>query len=318
MVLTNGPECANAREAAAMYGNLKDRVFLVTGASSGIGFETALSLVRAGGTVIMACREGNKSHQARDRILLEANESTVILIDLDLGSEESVKKCVDAFLALELPLDALVNNAGINGVEKWGPGIETQFAVNFLGHFYLTFLLHQKLLDTPGSRVVCISSESHCRVQETNFDLNKELPPKEENYDSLHGYAFSNLARIWWVRVLSQKVPYPVVSLHPGVVAGTGMLQHMSLWSKIKQLWLIAMWEGKSALAGQNVGQVAKTQTWAAVAPSEIIACLSGLYLNGNAGYSLGVPMQVSELAGNNKYAEAAFAFAERYFKCKY
>lgn len=75
--------------------------------------------------------------------------------------------------------------------------------------------------------LVIVSSESHRRVRTCGFDFEKECPPPAERYDSLHAYAFSNLCRVLWARALAPTVPYPVVSLHPGVVTGTGMVQHM-------------------------------------------------------------------------------------------
>uniref|UniRef100_A0A7S0A010 Protochlorophyllide reductase n=1 Tax=Pyrodinium bahamense TaxID=73915 RepID=A0A7S0A010_9DINO len=308
---------------ARSSGSLTGKVFIVTGSSSGIGKECVKALYAAGGTVFMACRPGAKASAALAEVrnttgAAEAGEGVgkVELLDLDLGLRPSVEACAAAFNARGLPLHALINNAGINGVPKWAaftPGIETQFAVNFLGHFQLTRLLHDRLKTTPGARVIIVSSESHRRVQEGGFDLDCELRTVSSGngYDPLHAYAFSNLCRIWWARQLASEVSYPVVCLHPGVIGGTGMMQHMSMQDAIRQVCLMLIWELAPVLAGMKISEGARTQTWAAVVPTEEITDISGAYLNGNPGQELGKPDTPSHLAQNDELARRIVVFAE-------
>ena len=307
---------AIAAEVAKSHGTLAGKVFLVTGCSNGIGFECAKALYGAGATVVMACRSGPKSAQAKEEILKAApSDAPIHLLDVDLGNVSSVDKCAEDFKKLNLPLDCLICNAGINGVPKWGlytPGVETQFAVNFLGHFRLATLLDGKLRSTANSRLVIVSSESHRRVIEENFDIEREMPPRKDNYHDLHAYAFSNLCRILWARALAKRVPYPVVSLHPGVCGGTGMLQHMGWWAVLRQVWLVLTWERESLMAGQSIPQVAATQTWAAVVP--VGNLVTGSYLNGNADQTLGAPNTASVLGQSDELAEKVYTFAEQYF----
>ena len=308
-----------AAEVASCHGSLAGKVFMITGCSNGIGLECAKALYGAGATVVMACRSGSKSEHAKAQILKGAFEEPqpLHLLDVDLGSPASVKKCAEAFKELHLQLDCLICNAGINGVPSWGlytPGVETQFAVNFLGHFQLATLLDGKLRSTADSRLVIVSSESHRRVAEGEFDIDRELPPREESYNDLQAYAFSNLCRVLWARALAKRVPYPVVSLHPGVVGGTGMLQHMGWLARLRQIWLVLQWERRSALAFQTLPQVAATQTWAAVEPVARLAKLSGAYLNGNAGNALGAADVPSALAQNDELAEKVLDYAEQHF----
>ena len=312
---------ATAAEVAGRQGNLGGKVYMVTGCSNGIGLECAKALYAAGGTVVMACRSGSKSARAQEILSLETGDlqKRLHLLDVDLGSWTSVEKCAQAFIDLNLPLDGLICNAGINGVPTWGlytPGVETQFAVNFLGHYHLATLLDSKLRSTANSRLVILSSESHRRVIEKGFDLERELPPREENYNDLHAYAFSNLCRILWARALAKKVPYPVVSVHPGVSANTGMLQHMGFGAFLRQIWCVLRWEPKSFFALQSLPQVAATQTWAAVEPAQL-AALSGAYLNGNADKTLGVPDMPSDLAQREELAEKVVEYAEQYFAAR-
>jgi NAD(P)-dependent dehydrogenase (short-subunit alcohol dehydrogenase family) len=167
-----------------------------------------------------------------------------------------VRACAAAFLALDLPLTALVNNAGLNGVPEWGvqtPGIETQFAVNAVGAFLLINLLEARIGSTPGGRVVQMASESHHRI--TSWT---PPPPPQAGYDPLAAYAYSNLCRILWVRAKAKRLAsdaaagkpsFPIVSLHPGVVGGTGMLQHMTYKLILQQVWLIVRTELRGCAA---------------------------------------------------------------------
>jgi len=102
-----------------------------------------------------------------------ADGPAVHLIELDLGVPDSVRACVATFLELRLPFDTLINNAGINAVKTWRkftPGIESQFAINYVGHFMLTKLFDEKLCGTPGAHVVIVASESHRRVLAVDAD----------------------------------------------------------------------------------------------------------------------------------------------------
>lgn len=306
-----------AAQLAIHYGSLQGKVFLVTGASNGIGEECARSLAAAGGTVVMACRAGAKAQSAADKVRARAPGAAVHLIDCDLGSPKSVRACAKAFLDLGLPLHALVNNAGINGAAKWAqhtPGIETQLAVNFLGHFLLHQLLHTTLEATPGARVVNVSSESHRRISAKGFNLKNELPPPEAAYDSLRAYAFSNLCRILWSRELARRVPYPVICLHPGVVGGTGMLQHMGVCTTLRQVWLAVWWELRPSNTLQDLAGGARTQTWCAVAPVTDLARLNGKYLSGNPDQVFCEPVETSPLGARDDLAKEVYAFAEGFF----
>eukprot|EP00434_Breviolum_minutum_P038655 symbB.v1.2.034296.t1/scaffold4400.1/size40136/1 len=308
--MVHGPDATN--EDIIMCDLAPSLEAILNGCSNGIGLECAKALYAAGGTVVMACRSGSKSARAQEEILsLESGDrqKRLHLLDVDLGNWTSVEKCAQAFIGLNLPLDCLICNAGINGVPTWGlytPGVETQFAVNFLGHYHLATLLDGKLRSTANSRLVIVSSETHRRVSEKGFDLERELPPREQNYKDLHAYAFSNLCRTLWARALATKVPYPVVSVHPGLSANTGMLQHMGFGAFVRQIWCVLRWEPKSFFTLQSLPQVAATQTWAAVEPVSQLAALSGAYLNGNAGKTLGVPDTPSELAQREELAEKA------------
>ena len=282
--------CASATTVVRAAGDLDGRVFLITGASNGIGFECAKALILGGArAVVVASRPGSKAAAAADALAALSPAGTrVHLIEVDLGSLSSVRACARSFLALEdgqLPLHALINNAGINGVAEWGaetPGIETQFAVNCVGAFLLTELLEARIASTPGGRVVQLASEAHHRVTSWTAP-----PPLPQAYDPLHAYAYSNLCRILWIKAKAKRASFPLVSLHPGVVGGTGMVRHMTLGLVLRQVALVLWWELAGLLKFHSLEQVAACQTWAAVAPVEEVRAVNGAYLNGNGNPNL-------------------------------
>jgi len=296
-----------AYEVAEAYGSLKSRVIAITGCSSGLGLQTALAVSRAGATVVMFCRKGAKATKAKARI--EEEGGKVHMIACDLGNIESVKSAAKAFDDLHLPLHSLVNNAGINGVPTWGkfsPGMETHFAVNYLAHCALVVLLHKHLSATKGARVVNLASESHRRV--SKFDVDTMIPPREKNYDEIHAYAFSNFCRILWTRKLASKVDYPVVCIHPAVVAqGSSMLQHTNLLGLLRQSLTVLWWEWRPWNRMQSPQEGARTQTWCATAPLREIARVNGAYLNGNANATLYQSEAPSKLAAGEENDDDLF-----------
>jgi len=312
-----------AAQVGLHYGKLTDKVFLITGASSGIGLECAKALVGAGATVFIACRPGAKALAAAEQLEAagEAVGGKVHVLECDLGSQDSVKSCANKFLGHQLPLHALINNAGLNGVPTWGqftPGVESQFAVNFLGHFLLTQLLHEILVSTEGARVVNIASESHRSICEERFDMKKQLPPKKSAYSPLRAYAFSNLCRILWTRQLARNVPYPVVCVHPSVVGGTGMMQHMDLFLKVRQVCRALWWELRPNNPLQTLEQGARAQTWLAVAPLQEVRELSGTYICGNLegrrSLSWRGVIDTTAVAARDDLASDVYNFATSYF----
>ncbi len=138
------------------------RTFLVTGANTGIGFETARVLARKGGRVLLGCRSEERAAGAIERIRAESPEADVEFLPLDQADLASVRAAAER-AAAEPRLDVLVNNAGIMGVPRTltVDGFEAQFAVNHLGTFALTGLLLPKLEETEGSRVVITASLAH-------------------------------------------------------------------------------------------------------------------------------------------------------------
>jgi NAD(P)-dependent dehydrogenase (short-subunit alcohol dehydrogenase family) len=140
--------------------DLTGRTAVVTGANSGLGFESALALARAGADVVLACRDQAKGSAALDRIVASVPDATVSLAPLDLADLASVAAFATAFAGDHDGLDILLNNAGVMAIPRreTADGFEMQFGTNHLGHFALTAHLLDRLLARPGARVVTVSS----------------------------------------------------------------------------------------------------------------------------------------------------------------
>ena len=148
---------STARET--MSAPLGDRVFLVTGANSGIGKATALGLARLGGTIVMACRSATRGEAARQDIVRDSGNSKVYLEIVDLASEDSTRSFAEEFTRKYPRLDVLINNAGVYTPhrELTPDGLERTFEVNYLSGFLLTHLLLDLLKKSAPSRIVNVS-----------------------------------------------------------------------------------------------------------------------------------------------------------------
>jgi NAD(P)-dependent dehydrogenase (short-subunit alcohol dehydrogenase family) len=149
--------------SAADAGDLTGRVALVTGANSGIGYETTRVLADHGAHVIMACRDREKAARARDKLESQLERSSLELVDLDLSDLASVRAAAERVVERHARLDLLVNNAGVMGspYHRTADGFELQTATNHLGHFALTGLLLDRIVTTERSRIVVVSSHMH-------------------------------------------------------------------------------------------------------------------------------------------------------------
>ncbi|MCB0846571.1 MAG: SDR family oxidoreductase [Bacteroidetes bacterium] len=198
--------------------NLSGKVAIITGANSGLGFESALEMARKGATVILAVRNLGRGRAALDKITTELEGGSLEQMKLDLSDQESIKQFVNDFNQKYDRLDILLNNAGIMAVPqgKTAQGFELQLGVNHLGHFALTGLLMDKLLSTPGSRVVNVSSKA-ANGGKMNFD---DLM-SEEKYSPIGAYSQSKLANLLFTFELQRRLEEVgagtiALAAHPG------------------------------------------------------------------------------------------------------
>lgn len=194
------------------------KLFVITGANSGLGYEASLALARKGAHVVMACRNLGKGEVARKAILAQVADARIELEQLDLASLESVRSFVFRFQQQHHRLDVLLNNAGIMAIpaSKTVDGFETQFGTNHLGHFALSGLLLETLLATPASRVVTLSSTA-AEMGRIFFD---DLM-LSRSYERWKAYSQSKLANLIFALELQRRLAAAgadciSVAAHPG------------------------------------------------------------------------------------------------------
>lgn len=210
--------------------DLTGKVIIVTGANSGLGYEDAKAFARKGAKIILACRNMEKANKALSKIQAKIPEAQAEIIQLDLGSIDSIKKFVAEFKEKHNRLDILVNNAGILSVpyQKTADGFENQVGINHLGHFALTSLLFDILIKTKGSRVVNVSSNAH---KSGDMDFEKFLYEEGKEYSKKKAYGRSKLANLLFTyeldrRLKKAKIDVFAVASHPGF-SNTAMADHM-------------------------------------------------------------------------------------------
>lgn len=205
------------------------RIALVTGANTGLGYQTALELAKLDFTVILACRNLQKAERSRLQIIAASSNEKLHCLALDLSSQQAVKQSVTEFRQRFSRLDLLINNAGIMmpPFALTDDGFESQFAANYLGHFSLSLSLLDLLEATPGSRIISLSSLAH-QTGKIHFD---DLQ-FQKKYHTVQSYGQSKLACLIFAielqRRLSQQAYQTLsVAAHPGIAA-TNLDQHLS------------------------------------------------------------------------------------------
>jgi NAD(P)-dependent dehydrogenase (short-subunit alcohol dehydrogenase family) len=226
---------ARGRWTAADVPDQAGRTAVVTGASGGLGLQTARVLAGRGATVVLACRDLGKAEQAAGLIRDQAGRDSVAIVHLDLASLASVRQAADDIRAARPRLDLLINNAAVMAApyHRTEDGFEVTFATNHLGHFALTGLLLSRLLETPGSRIVTVSSVGHrdgvMRFDDLQFS---------RGYNRGHAYWQSKLANLLFTYELSSRLqaagaPTTALAAHPGVVGSTGLWRTSSRLERV-------------------------------------------------------------------------------------
>lgn len=174
------------------------KTIIVTGANTGIGYETALALYQAGADVLLACRNLEKAAAARKELEAHGGKGTLDIAALDLADLSDVKRFANQFMESHKQLHALVNNAGVANTGENAPdkpkttdGYEEQFGTNFLGHFALTGRLYPLLKATRGARIVTVSSNGY---QSAHIEFNNLK--SEYSYNAMREYRQSKLANL--------------------------------------------------------------------------------------------------------------------------
>ncbi|MTB49886.1 SDR family NAD(P)-dependent oxidoreductase [Lewinella sp. W8] len=196
------------------------KTVLITGATGGIGFETAADLAGRGYSVLLHGRNAEKAEAAADRIRERHAGSEIRTVIADLSQLADIRRMADEVLDTTPRLDVLVNNAGIwnSHQELTEEGVEKTFAVNHLAYFLLSHLLLDPLRAAPQGRIICVASDSHKQIKGMFFD-NLNL---DGNYHGLRSYAQSKLANVLFCYEYERRRPsedYPAIyAVQPGLV----------------------------------------------------------------------------------------------------
>jgi NAD(P)-dependent dehydrogenase (short-subunit alcohol dehydrogenase family) len=235
---------------------------LVTGASAGLGVETARALAAHGAGVVMAVRDLAKGEQAAQAVSDgAAPKATVELAELDLASLASVRACTDRLLAEGKPLNVLIANAGVMACPqgKTADGFETQFGTNHLGHFVLVNRLLPLLLGGTPSRVVVLTSSGH-RFSDVDLD---DPGFEQTAYDPWVAYGRSKTANALFALALDRRLRDRGVracAVHPGGIQ-TELGRHLTpqmIEALMQRFW-------RDEFKWKSIPEGAATSVWAAV-----------------------------------------------------
>jgi len=257
--------------------DLRGSTAVVTGASTGLGLETARALAAAGGRVVLAVRDDAKGGAALASIRETVPDAAIETAIVDLGSLTSVREFADDVLARTSTIDILINNAGVmyTPFGRTADGFEMQFGTNHLGHFLLTNLLVPAVLAAAPARIVNLSSGGHRGSDIIWDDPNYERRP----YDKFESYGQSKTANILFTVELDQRLMSRGVrsyAVHPGMIS-TELGRHMT--RDDMQALLARAKSGPSGglPARKSIPAGAATSVWAATAPE--LADVGGVYL---------------------------------------
>lgn len=193
------------------------RTTLITGATSGIGKETALALAKKGHAIYMLVRNTAKGEELRQEIITQTGNKDIFVIECDLSDLKSVAQAAANIKAKLFNIQVLINNAGgiFNEREVSKNGYEMTFALNHLGHFLLTMSL-MPLLQKGQARIINVSSEAHKMGKPDFSDLQST-----QNYSAMKVYGTAKLFNIYFAKSLAEKFKEKGIlafALHPGIV----------------------------------------------------------------------------------------------------
>lgn len=280
--------------------DLTGKTVLITGASTGLGLETALTLASAGARVIMAARPGVKLDTAAASVKEKFPAVQIDAVPLDLTDFDSIRACADAVTKLTGKLDLLINNAGIMAVPfaRTPAGCELQFGTNHIGHFLLTNLLVPLLLKAGKARVVNLSSGGHKHSPVDFSDIHWQT----REYSKWGAYGQAKTANALFTVALQKRLGDKGVSIfavHPGAIP-TELGRHLTE-DDIKALMNSKSFASEKKESGgtsrgklmfKTIPQGAATSVWAAT--SSDLEGKGGLYLE-DCSIAEEVPVGVAE-----------------------
>jgi len=223
------------------------RTTVITGATSGIGKETALALAKKDHALYLLVRNTQKGDRLKDEIMAQTGNKSIFVVKCDLANLQSVREAADELKAKLFAINVLINNAGgiFNQRELSKDGFEMTFATNHLGHFALTMAL-MPLLEKGHARIINVSSEAH-NMGKADFD---DLPWEQKSYSAIKAYGNAKLFNIYFTKSLAEKYADKGISsfaLNPGLVKtafGAGMSGFTKLLLWLASPFMISAEEG--------------------------------------------------------------------------
>ena len=214
---------------------MNGKTCIITGATSGIGRATANELGVRGAALVLLGRNERAGAAVVAHIQRRTSAPRVEFIPTDLAHQASVRESAQAILSQHAQIDVLINNAGARNdtFQRSADGAELTFAANHLGHFLLTALLLERLLQAPAARIITVSSQTHASA---NLDHGWETG--EPGYDRKQAYARSKLANLMFAYALAHRLDDAraiSIAVDPGVVA-SGFARNNGLVSWLKHL----------------------------------------------------------------------------------
>ena len=259
--------------------DLSGKTCVITGASSGLGRESARALAAAGARVILAARNGDALGEADRWIHAEVPGAKTSVVQLDLTSLASVRGAADKICAITPVIEVLMNNAGVmfTPFGRTPDGFEMQMATNHFGHFELTRLLTPQLAAAGNARIVILSSGGHVMGDVDLDDPNWE----HREYDKFVAYGASKTANILHTKEADRRLSefgIRAYAVHPGTVA-TSLARYMSRsdFSQLRKFAAASSERPDGYLDFTTPEYGAATQVWAAVSPE--LLDQGGVYL---------------------------------------